>query len=68
MTNDIKIEKIGATTIRDEEISKMPILYDHMSLFNPDSNYDYYFQLLPIILYIHCISVSYEVDKENRRH
>jgi ABC-2 type transport system permease protein len=48
MNNDIKIEKIGATTIRDEEVSKMPILYDHISLFNPQSGFASF--LIPPIL------------------
>lgn len=34
MNNDIKVKRMGATTIRDEQIAKMPIEYDHVKLFN----------------------------------
>lgn len=48
MNNDIKIDKIGATTTRDEEVAKMPIEYEHISLFNPQSGFASF--LIPPIL------------------
>lgn len=48
MNNTIKVDRTGATTIRDEEIAKMPILYDHLSLFNPQSGFAAF--LIPPVL------------------
>ena len=48
MNNDIKIERIGATTIRDEEIARMPIDYDHVCMYNPQSGFASF--LIPPIL------------------
>lgn len=48
MNNDIKVEHVGATTTRDEEITKMPILYDHVSLYNPQGGFAAF--LIPPIL------------------
>lgn len=48
MNNDIKVERIGATTDRDEEITKMPIEYEHVSLYNPQGGFAAF--LIPPIL------------------
>lgn len=48
MNNDIKIERIGATTIRDEEIAKLPIKYEHLSLYNPQAGFASF--LIPPVL------------------
>lgn len=48
MNNDIKVERLGATTTRDEEVTKMPILYDHISLYNPQQGFAAF--LIPPIL------------------
>jgi ABC-2 type transport system permease protein len=48
MNNDIKVERIGATTIRDEEIAKLPIKYEHLSLYNPQAGFASF--LIPPIL------------------
>lgn len=48
MNNDIKVERIGTSTMRDEEIAKMPILYDHISLYNPQGGFAAF--LIPPIL------------------
>lgn len=48
MNNDIKVERVGATTTRDEEITKMPILYEHLSLYNPQQGFAAF--LIPPIL------------------
>lgn len=50
MNNDIKVERLGSTTTRDEEIAKMPILYNHFSLFNPQGGFAAF--LIPPILMI----------------
>jgi len=48
MNNDIKVERIGATTIRDEEIAKLPIKYEHLSLYNPQAGFASF--LIPPVL------------------
>lgn len=48
MNNDIKVERTGATTTRDEEIAKMPILYEHVSLYNPQGGFAAF--LIPPVL------------------
>ncbi len=48
MNNNIKVEHVGAATTRDEEITKMPILYDHISLYNPQAGFAAF--LIPPIL------------------
>lgn len=48
INNDIKVERVGATTNRDEEITKMPILYERVSLYNPQSGFAAF--LIPPIL------------------
>lgn len=48
MNNDIKVERVGATTNRDEEITKMPIDYEHVSLYNPQGGFAAF--LIPPIL------------------
>lgn len=49
MNNDIKVEHIGGgTTTRDEEIAKMPIDYEHVSLYNPQGGFAAF--LIPPIL------------------
>ena len=34
MDKDIRIERVGAATARDEEITRMPVEYDHVRLYN----------------------------------
>lgn len=48
MNNDIKVERLGSTTTRDEEITKMPILYEHKSMYNPQQGFAAF--LIPPIL------------------
>lgn len=48
MNNDIKVEHVGATTTRDEEITKMPIEYDHVKLYNPQGGFAAF--LIPPVL------------------
>lgn len=49
MNNDIKVEHIGgSTTTRDEEIAKMPIKYEHISLYNQQGGFAAF--LIPPIL------------------
>lgn len=48
MNNYIKVEKTGATTTRDAEIARMPILYDHVSLYNPQGGFAAF--LIPPVL------------------
>lgn len=48
MNNDIKVDRIGTTTTRDEEIAKMPIEYEHVCLYNPQSGFAAF--LIPPIL------------------
>jgi ABC-2 type transport system permease protein len=48
MNNDIKVAHVGATTIRDEEIARMPIEYKHINLYNPQSGFASF--LIPPIL------------------
>lgn len=48
MNNDIKVERLGSITTRDEEITKMPILYEHKSMYNPQQGFAAF--LIPPIL------------------
>jgi ABC-2 type transport system permease protein len=48
INNHIKVDRLGATTIRDEEITKMPIDYEHLALFNPQSGFASF--LIPPVL------------------
>ena len=48
MNNDIKAERIGESTRRDDEITKMPILYEQHAIFNPQSGFASF--LIPPIL------------------
>lgn len=48
MNNDIKVERLGAVTTRDEELTKMPILYEHKPLYNPQQGFAAF--LIPPIL------------------
>ena len=48
INNDIKVEHVGATTVRDEEVTKMPILYEHQCLYNPQSGFAAF--LIPPVL------------------
>lgn len=48
MNNDIKIERSEPVTDRDEEIARMPIEYDHLSLYNPQSGFAAF--LIPPVL------------------
>lgn len=48
MNRDIKIAKTGTITVRDEEIAKMPVEYDHISIFNPKSGFAAF--LIPPVL------------------
>lgn len=48
MNKDIKIERLHISTRRQEEISKMPIEYDYVSLYNPQSGFAAF--LIPPVL------------------
>ena len=48
MNKDIKIERLRTSTRRQEEIAKMPIEYDHVSLYNPQSGFAAF--LIPPVL------------------
>lgn len=48
MNKDIKINRLHASTRRQEEIMKMPIEYDYVSLFNPQSGFAAF--LIPPVL------------------
>jgi len=48
MNNDIKIAHVGATTRHDEDVTKMPIEYEHLSIYNPKSGFAAF--LIPPIL------------------
>lgn len=48
MNNDIKVERLGSITTRDEEITKMPLLYEHKSMYNPQQGFAAF--LIPPIL------------------
>lgn len=48
MNNDIKVERIGGVTTHDEEVAKMPILCEHVSLYNPQGGFAAF--LIPPIL------------------
>lgn len=48
MNKDIKVERLHATTNRQEEIIRMPIEYDYVSLYNPQSGFAAF--LIPPVL------------------
>lgn len=48
MNKDIKVERLHATTERQEEIMRMPIDYDYVSLYNPQSGFAAF--LIPPVL------------------
>jgi ABC-2 type transport system permease protein len=48
MDKDIRIERVGAATARDEEITRMPVEYDHVRLYNPSSGFASF--LIPPVL------------------
>ena len=48
MNKDIKIERLHTSTQRQEEIAKMPIEYDYVSLYNPQSGFAAF--LIPPVL------------------
>ena len=48
MNNNIRVERTGATTERDAEVAKTPILYEHVSLYNPQGGFAAF--LIPPIL------------------
>lgn len=48
MNKDIKVERLHASTERQAEIVKMPIEYDYVSLFNPQSGFAAF--LIPPVL------------------
>lgn len=48
MNKDIKVERLHATTGRQEEITRMPIDYDYVSLYNPQSGFAAF--LIPPVL------------------
>ena len=48
MNKDIKIERLHTSTRRQEEIAKMPIEYDYVSLYNPQSGFAAF--LIPPVL------------------
>lgn len=48
LNNDIKIAHLGAGTTRDEQITRMPILYEHVSLYNPQGGFAAF--LIPPVL------------------
>lgn len=39
MNQDIKIERVGATTSRVEEITRQPVRYEHVRLYNPSGGF-----------------------------
>ena len=48
MNKDIKIERLGSMTERDKEITKMPVEYEHVKLYNPSSGFASF--LIPPVL------------------
>jgi ABC-2 type transport system permease protein len=48
MDKDIRIERVGAMTARDEEITRMPVEYEHVRLYNPSSGFASF--LIPPVL------------------
>ena len=48
MDKDIRIERVGAATARDEEITRMPVEYEHVKLYNPSSGFASF--LIPPVL------------------
>ncbi|MBQ7422502.1 MAG: ABC transporter permease [Prevotella sp.] len=48
MNRDIKITHLSPTTIRDEEIKRTPVEYEHINLYNPQSGFASF--LIPPVL------------------
>jgi ABC-2 type transport system permease protein len=48
MNRDIKVARLGTYTDRDKEVTKMPVEYDHQSIFNPQSGFASF--LIPPVL------------------
>lgn len=48
MNQDIRVERLGSMTERDKEITKMPVAYEHVKLYNPSSGFASF--LIPPVL------------------
>lgn len=48
MDRDVRIERVGAVTDRDKEITQWPVEYEHVKLYNPSSGFASF--LIPPVL------------------